>query len=380
MPNPGCPPPGGNSRPSTPAEDPLPHRPTTRSSTIPVETIRNNPAEHVKDIHSARKLLDSMQYTIEGEPMTLEHLSHALFYMSQRVVMPTIRSMIHAAGFLTLELASSLIVSSVKQALVSTDLTDPLSSTHHTKISEATSKLNLALDKWSAQQETWMKTLDKILQTDDPINMIQLETQIHSISEGMAVIQKTVEEMKTQNAASTLMVPQQHCSCHPSYREALTNHPSPPDDICPPKDHARAQTAVKERQILINLARDHPVSKQICSRKELIAIFQTALTNKTDDNTPDLGLKSLTILCNGGILLELLSKEAAQWLSDSSHLESLSATSGSKLTIKARTFNIVVPFLPTSTDLKDPNTLRMMEVDNKIPCGSIMTACWIKPP
>ena len=166
-----------------------------------------------------------------------------------------------------------------------------------------------------------------------------------------------IEDMKAQNATSTLTALPQQCSCCPTYREALLNHPGPPDDIYPPKDHMRAQMAVKERQVLINLTRDHPVSKQICSHKELIAIFQAALTSTKDENTPDLGLKSLTVLHNGGILLEMLTKEAAQWLTDSSHLKSLATATGGKLTVKIRIFNIVVPFLPTSTNLKEADTL-----------------------
>ena len=163
-----------------PAEVPLPaslvNCPVTRSSTIPIKNIKNNAAEEVKDAHSARKLLDDVQYTIAGEPMAPEHLSHTLFYISQKAVTLTVHSMIHAAAFLTLELTSSLIVSSVRQALSSTDLTEHLPSAHRTELSEMATKLDLALEKWSDQQETWTKTLDKIPQVDDPINMIQLET------------------------------------------------------------------------------------------------------------------------------------------------------------------------------------------------------------
>ena len=91
-------------------------------------------------------------------------------------------------------------------------------------------------------------------------------------------------------------------------------------------------------------------------------------------------MKSLTALCNGGILLEMLSKEAAQWLSVSSNLENLSTATGGELLIKARTFNIVVPFLPTSMVIKEVDILCAIEEDNKLPHRSITMACWIKPP
>ena len=105
-----------------------------------------------------------------------------------------------------------------------------------------------------------------------------------------------------------------------------------------------------------------------------------ALTSISDDNTPDLGLKSLTVLHNGGILLELLSKEAVQWVSDKSHLKSLAIASGGDLSIKTQTFNIVVPFFPISTAIEELDGQCVIEDDNKLPEGSIIAARWIKPP
>ena len=40
-------------------------------------------------------------------------------------------------------------------------------------------------------------------------------------------------------------------------------------------------------------------------------------------NTPDLQLKSLRVLCNGGILLEFPSKQAVDWLKDNDRLQKL---------------------------------------------------------
>jgi len=102
-------------------------------------------------------------------------------------------------------------------------------------------------------------------------------------------------------------------------------------NACHPSDHARAQVAVKERQVLIDLAKDHLVSKQICTRKELITIFQTSFTSIEDNTAPDLSLMSLTILRNGGILLELPSKEVAQWLKTGTNCTKLATASGGDL-------------------------------------------------
>ena len=82
--------------------------------------------------------------------------------------------------------------------------------------------------------------------------------------------------------------------------------------------HARAKAATRERQLLIDLAGDHPIKKQLCLQDEMVTLFQSAL-EEIKDNSPDLKIKSLFILKNGGILLELPSKEAVDWTKQHEH-------------------------------------------------------------
>ena len=84
------------------------------------------------------------------------------------------------------------------------------------ELSTITTKLDSALEQWSTQQEEWTKTIHKIPQIDDPINLLIMEARLQSISEGVATVQTAVEEMKTQKAANTTAAnPQQY-----SYRDA----------------------------------------------------------------------------------------------------------------------------------------------------------------
>ena len=145
------------------------------------------------------------------------------------------------------------------------------------------------------------------------------------------------------------------------------------------QEQARANAAIKERQILIDLAEDHPVKRQIYSNDEMLTLFQTALDTIKEKDDPDMKIRSLKLLKNGGILLEMLSKEAAEWLKPEARRNKFAAATGGKLNIKDRLFNIVVQFIPISTALEDDDTLRYIEEDSKIPRNSITSARWIKP-
>ena len=110
----------------------------------------------------------------------------------------------------------------------------------------------------------------------------------------------------------------------------------------------------------------------------MIALFQTVL-DKIKETGPDLKIKSLFLLKNGGILLELSSKEAVEWAKQPDHRQRFIDATGGKLNIKDRLYNLVVPFVPIWTALEDNETLRFIEEDSKIPATTIISARWIKP-
>ena len=167
----------------------------------------------------------------------------------------------------------------------------------------------------------------------------------------------------------------------PSYKNALLRAPSSKQvpSYPPPQEQARANAAIKERQILIDLDDSHPIKKQIHTNDEMLTLFQAAISETKEDDSPDMKLQSLKLLKNGGILLEFTNKEAVSWLKHGDRRERFVNATGGKLTIKDRLFNIVVQFIPISTSLEDNGTLRNIEEDNNIPESSITSARWIKP-
>ena len=100
-----------------------------------------------------------------------------------------------------------------------------------------------------------------------------------------------------------------------SYKEALTgNRSTTRSPTYPSSDHIKAQAAIKERQILLDLDDDHPIKKQCLSREEMLTTFQKAVTDIKTPDSPDVTIKALKILANGRILLELPSNDAANWI------------------------------------------------------------------
>ena len=114
--------------------------------------------------------------------------------------------------------------------------------------------------------------------------------------------------------------------------------------------------------------------------ERLAAIFQQALDALKTNTAPDLQLRSLFRLRNQGIVLELTSAEVARWVKNPTHRAKFMEKLGGKIHLKDRQYNVVVPFLPVSTDINAPDTIQHIEEGNELPRGSISQICWIKDP
>ncbi|KIN94961.1 hypothetical protein M404DRAFT_167068, partial [Pisolithus tinctorius Marx 270] len=78
------------------------------------------------------------------------------------------------------------------------------------------------------------------------------------------------------------------------------------------------------------------------------------------------------------ILLKLNSQEAAAWIKAAPNKETFLTKLGGEAAIKDWHYNIVIPFLPITTNTKRPETLCDMESANNIPQGLITQIKWIK--
>jgi hypothetical protein len=104
-----------------------------------------------------------------------------------------------------------------------------------------------------------------------------------------------------------------------------------------------------------------------------------ALTMCQTDDTPDIHIKAITRLRNGGFIVELTTLEAAKWVRVPENQLKITNALDLPATIKERHFSIIVPFLPIASSVEDPAWLRTVEEENDMSVGAIESANWIKP-
>ncbi|KIO05156.1 hypothetical protein M404DRAFT_949189 [Pisolithus tinctorius Marx 270] len=307
---------------------------TTRSSGIPLDDIINDPEVEIKDMQTARTLLDQT-YTIHGEPAMPEHISQALFYISQaKNVNNMLWSTIRATAFLVRELAAPALANSITRAVA-----DKLDSSVLIAISPHIGKILAAADNLEKINEKANKNVQLInARITDPTN-------------------------PTSNAPAHLSI--NHLE---DKVQSLAN------------DYARAHAAIKERQILIELNGDHLLLNNTTKRETSIDLIKQAIDTVDRVDGPGLQLKSIAHLRNNCILLKLNSQESAAWIKDTPCRTTFLEKIGGTATIKDRQYSIVIPFLHVNTDLENPDTLCEMENENNILTGSISRIKWIKDP
>ena len=170
---------------------------------------------------------------------------------------------------------------------------------------------------------------------------------------------------------------------HP-YRDALTAEPQPSrltqkiTTLCP--DDTGANTAVKERQILLDFDPNHLTLNKNTPHREVVNMVQRALTNLQDQSGPTLQARALIHLQNGGYVIELTSAKAAAWVRDPIRKQILTQSLGGNACIKDRLYNLLVPFVPITGNINNEHMLRDIEKTNDIPANSITQMHWIKDP
>ena len=184
--------------------------------------------------------------------------------------------------------------------------------------------------------------------------------------------------------ASPASPPPPHHGTHNSpYRDALIQEPRvttatpPAPSSCP--DGTRANAAIKERQILLDIDPDHPSLNGETPRSEMINMIQKALMSLQEISSPSFKIKALIQLRNGGFVVELSTPEAATWVRDPTRKLILIESLGGNVCMKDRTYNLLIPFVPISTRI-NKSIWCSIEQGNEIPCNSITQMKWIKDP
>ena len=162
--------------------------------------------------------------------------------------------------------------------------------------------------------------------------------------------------------------------------------PPPPPHITN-NTHAQIQIRnreeIKRQQVLINFDKGSDfdldyLDEYTLSRKALDAINST-WTTAQDPKPTSPKLKAATLMRNGGLLLELDSAQAADWLRKPAPRDSFLSNLGLGANIKDRFYQVIVQFAPIQFDPNDNDQLHQYEIFNGLETDSIVKAEWIKP-
>ena len=257
-------------------------------------------------------------------------------------------------------------------------------------------QLNTITVNLEAQVTSLLACIANICETTQ-VNKTATETLTRTIDEvrndlhnTTQVINDSVEELSGIPSQIKDAIPTNHSSLphhiahNTPYRDVLIQEPQPTNTtlpISPPcPDGTRANAAIKERQILLDIDANHPLLKGDTPCSEINDMIQKALMSLQEIGGPSLKIKALIQLRNGGFIIELPTPEAATWIRDPTRKLALTESLGSDIWVKHRTYNLLISFVPITTRIDDNKTLRNIEQDNDIPCNSIIQMKWIKDP
>ena len=183
----------------------------------------------------------------------------------------------------------------------------------------------------------------------------------------------------------------------PTYAQMTANPASQKPRTLEQQD-AVARTTRKEKQLLINAKRDSPRDWYEAAPDAIISRLNKAIgVTVTKHGLPQgitageqLQATSIQRLPNGGVVFDLPSRAAADWLQAPKVAADLCSAFGAEVEVKQREFMILIKNLPfdflapmpslADPEASTPDPLRNLETENNIPAHSLIRWSWIKTP
>ncbi|KAL4080037.1 hypothetical protein V8B97DRAFT_1914160 [Scleroderma yunnanense] len=235
-----------------------------------------------------------------------------------------------------------------------------------TKIIGATEKLEQLYHDWKENKNPLQPPEE--LANDNQMELTCIEAHIQTLVVNVGAVQKSISELKntertscTHNHNST---PQFYCDT--VLVDSQTNAPSKFTKPFQATDYTKARSAIRDRQLLIDPGSDHPLLSTDSPKDNIMEIIQQALTVLEKNGCPKVQLKTLNHLNNHGIVLELNNLAVVQWIQSLTNRTTFIKLLGEKIHIKDHQYNVVVPFVPISTDLDSIEMLEHIEKINSL--------------
>ncbi|KAG2084961.1 uncharacterized protein F5147DRAFT_795047 [Suillus discolor] len=341
----------------------------------------------VKDKESSVTFLEKSPFRHLGEPMSNESLILTILHITQYTGIPrtAIEGLRAVAVLLEDNLNSTQSLTSTTQQLADS-LTTSLSAQVVANLSSSLSAHVIAaispqIASILTTSESLKSNVEKLakFKSDLEANSENISTTT-SASAAATRAEKAADAVlnsisDVKNALLTAHPPSNQPNSALSYSAAVRQNTQLPA----PVSAALIRAATKERQILLEPATGGRIYEPNDNSIDIAKKIKNAFAATSTEDSPEIQIKATTRLRNGGLIVELTTAEAANWLRAPENRLKVTGALESPVYIKERRFTIIVPFLPVTLGIEDAEWRRAAEEENSLPIGSIEAAGWIKP-
>ena len=309
----------------------------------------------IKNAQDAKAHLFSTGWCLPGEVIALDTLARTLFSVVVDTKLPSKHAnVISAVAFLLTERLEEKIIQG---------FTDKISDLAKTTVEALTVDLH---DRFERQ----IQSISETIQTHTA-----LTENLTTLTENLQQTQERFEN--TQQSLTNNRTYSQVAASAPN-----TNQLAPQVSLT--QVQIRNREAIKKKQVLIDFAQTADLDLDFMDQDTLARKVNDAI-NVAWATTPDAELtrpkiKDVTLMRNGGLLLEFDSEQSANWLKRDEISKRVLDNIGSGARIKNRSYQVIVQFVPVSFKPDDDAQLRSVESVNGLDPTSILKAEWIKKP
>ena len=325
----------------------------TRSSAnvkLSKEEIHNLPYD-VKDSKGGVSYLENHLLVPIGEPITNTLLSLTLLHITQLPNVPkTAIEAIRSVAFILEEDSQNQAAETISSKVVAA-------------IAPHIGILHVTVDELKLHTETL------------PQSNQNLTNAITNLSSSIDDTKNTVESLKEKLDKAYSSPPSQSTTNTPSYSSIVKSAPHQSMKL----QNALTRTEVRNRQVLIEPSPGESLHTPDNTNTSITDKLTKAINSICKTEDPIITIKAIILLNSRGILIELNTKEAADWIRKPQTKELLLKELDIQANIKERLYSIIVPYVPISTPLNDYEFLHTTETENNLPPHLLESARWIKP-
>lgn len=342
------------------------------------------------DSISGKTFLESKLLSHVDQPFTLEHLISVLFQitqMSSATPAPVIAAT-RAVAFLLKDHAANELADTIAKHItnnVTSKLVDHViaaispqvalvhtASQSLTTLLDDTTNLHKSIGRERTEKEESIKTAaDRIEEAADALyeSVETYQKALHTLTPSLDATQEKIDMLSTQMTK----IPSQPPATMPSYSAAVTAN------LDPTIDRALGRAAIRARQILLDPKPDSSLFSANTPTSEIAKKLNDALDKARDESTPQGRIKAVSILKNGGLIVELESESLATWLNNPPGKTALESHLDIDVSFRYRSFPIVLEYLSIQLQIENEDFLRQIEHDNQLSPASLASIRWIKP-